>query len=178
LYDLKGQGYLVNVIKPLENTIREHVLLQRAFKDLKIDLKEKLVEKPYIVKRVDNIAFDSLKKYNGTTNEIVRIKHDLKWFYYIGSTIENSRPICDHLRDLGNRAISTDELKKILDDFCPNGNPSTEKITYVTVNNVSVTLPKGSGMKPGTTVANFPDNTGGYKCRHDVKFTRYPNGIN
>ena len=58
-----------------------------------------------------------------------------------------------------------------MDEYCPNGQPSKKKIEYETVNGVIRTLQKGSGMIDGTIVSNFPVHRGGYRCRHEVKFT-------
>lgn len=172
--NLRQAGAMENIIKPLEGIIRQDTFLNRTYKQTADLLKEKLVTNSIITNHVDTIAFDALNQFNGAINNEVRIKYDLKYFFYIGSEIENTRPICAHIRDNYNRAISFDELKTILDEYCPNGIPSEKTITYETVNGVKMTKQKGSGMYEGTTVENFCINKGGHRCRHDVKPTRFP----
>lgn len=172
--NLRKGGAVENIIKPLETLIRQDIFLNRTYLQTADLLKEKLITNSIITKHVDTIAFDALNQYNGAINNEVRIKYDLRYFFYIGSEVENTRPICAHIRDNYNRAISFEELKTILDEFCPNGKPSDKMITYETVNGVKLTKHKGSGMYEGTTVENFCINKGGHRCRHDVKPTRFP----
>lgn len=171
---LRGSKLNEAVLKPLENIIRQNVLLNNTFENVANILKSKIIEKPIINNHVDTIAYDTLHQYNGVINEQVRKKNNLRYFYYIGSEIETTRPFCDHMKDNFKGAISVDELEKVLNEFCPNGTPSETKITYETVNGVVRTLKKGSGMIEGTTLENFTINRGGHRCNHEVKWTRYP----
>ncbi len=171
--NLRKGGAVENIIKPLENLIRQDVFLNRTYSQTADLLKEKLVVNSIMTSHVDTIAFDALNQYNGAINNEVRLKYDLKYFYYIGSEIENTRPFCDYIRKKYNGAISFEDLAKDLQEFCPNGIPSEKMITYETVNGVKQTKKKGSGMYEGTTVENFCINKGGHRCRHDVKPTRF-----
>lgn len=171
---LRKAGAAENILKPLENIIRQDIFLNRTYTQTADLLKEKLVTNSIITRHADTIAFDALNKYNGAINNEVRVKYDLKYFFYIGSEIENTRPVCAYIRDNYKGAISFDELKVILDKFCPNGIPSEKMITYETVNGVKLTKKMGSGMYTGTTLENFCINCGGHQCRHDAKPTRFP----
>jgi len=148
--------------------------LNKTYQETADLLKRQLVDKPLLIRHVDQVAFDALRQYNGAINDEVRKTYNLKHFFYIGSEIETTRPVCDHIRDNYKGAISIDQLKVILDEFCPNGIPSDVSITYETVNGVKRTAKKGAGMYDGTTVDNFCQNCGGNRCRHEVKWVRNP----
>ena len=169
---LKGQGASENILKPIENLIRQQILLRRPYTETVDLLRIELSEESTISRYVKQIATDGLSQYDGIINDEVRVKYGLDKFYYIGSLIETSRPICDHIRDNFKGIIYISDLEKVLDEFCPNGIPSNEKITFITVNEEKRTMKKGSGMIKGTNSANFSTYRGGYGCRHEVKWTR------
>ena len=177
LSSLRGNGANEGIIKPLENLMRQEIFLNKTYQETADLLKRQLVDKPLLIRHVDQVAFDALRQYNGAINDEVRKTYNLKHFFYIGSEIETTRPICDHIRDNYKGAISIDQLKIILDEFCPNGIPSDVSITYETVNGVKRTAKKGAGMYDGTTVENFCQNCGGNRCRHEVKWVRNPKQV-
>lgn len=172
LSSLRGNGANEGIIKPLENLMRQEIFLNKTYQETADLLKRQLVDKPLLIRHVDQVAYDALRQYNGAINDEVRKTYNLKHFFYIGSEIETTRPICDHIRDNYKGAISIDDLQIILDEFCPKGEPSNTSITYETVNGVKQTSKKGAGMYDGTTVDNFSMNCGGYRCRHEVKWVR------
>lgn len=169
---LRGGGAKEGILKPIENLIRQQILLKRPVKEVEILLRNEIIANNLLGKYAGQIAIDALSQFDGIINDEVRVKYDLKNFFYIGSLIETSRPICDHIRDNYKSVISIDNLEDVLDEFCPNGIPSEEKISYETVNKKKVTAKKGSGMYKGTNSANFSTYRGGYGCRHEVKWTR------
>ncbi len=177
LSNLRGTGVSESILKPLENLMRQEIFLNKSYQETSDLLKKQLVDNSLLVKHVDQVAFDALRQYNGAINDEVRKTYGLKYFFYVGSEIETTRPICDHIRDNYKGAISIDDLQIILDEFCPNGEPSNTSITYETVNGVKHTSKKGAGMYDGTTVDNFSMNCGGYRCRHEVKWVRNPKQV-
>lgn len=177
LSNLRGSGVNEGILKPLENMMRQEIFLNKTYLETSDLLKKQLVDNPLLVKHVDQVAFDALRQYNGAINDEVRKTYGLKYFFYVGSEIETTRPICDHIRDNYKGAISIDDLQIILDEFCPKGEPSNTSITYETVNGVKHTSKKGAGMYDGTTVDNFSMNCGGYRCRHEVKWVRNPKQV-
>jgi hypothetical protein len=102
----------------------------------------------------------------------VRVAYELKDIIYVGNTIENTRPICAHLRDTLKGRITGEQLKQTLAEYCPNGIPSKKKITYTTVKGDEHTARKGSGMIEGTRYDNFAQLRGGYGCRHEAIWVR------
>ena len=174
-YYLRGGGASYNIVRPLEEIFRENIMLGRGYVEVQNKLISRLNESDNpTIKYAKQVAYDGMMQYNGAINEQVRVAHDLEWFYYVGSEIETTRPICDHIRDNYPKAIHKSELVKILDEFAPDGIPSKELITYETVNNKIITTNKGHGIYKNTTPENFTILRGGYNCRHDVKWTRNP----
>lgn len=172
---LRGEDLLINVITPIEQILVNKFINKGTFSDTLNILKDTLVDNSILSKYVENTAFDIMLQYDGAINNQVKQIYNLKYFYYVGSEIENTRPICSHIKDtFGSKTLSEDDLKKILDEYCPSGLPSEVKETYTTVNNVTMTKKKGAGMIKGTDISNFAQLRGGYRCRHEVKYTRFP----
>ena len=172
---LRGEDLIINVVDEVTKILQNKMNNNIGFGDALLSIENRLVQEPILSRYVSQVARDIMLQYDGAINEDVRIKNDLKYFYYIGGEVEDTRPICSHMTEkFGTKAISVDELQLVLDEFCPNGIPNKDKTTYTTVNGVSKTLQKGSGMIPDTFVANFAVNRGGYNCLHEVRYTRRP----
>jgi hypothetical protein len=168
---LRRNGLKENLIKPIENLLRQNVLLGVSFEETANVLREMLVEKPMLVKYADQISYDAIAQYNGSLNDAIRDEFELTNFFYIGSIIEDSRPVCNHIKDNYKGKISTEQLTVILNDFCPNGVPSEDVIEYETIPGEFKRAKKGAGMMPNTTLKTWSKNRGGYRCRHDVRWT-------
>lgn len=153
--DLKGSGINENFVKKISDNIRVNALQGITYKEAANRLQQSIIEKPELNRYASQVATDSLNQYEGALNDTVREKFKLTKFKYIGSEKDTTRPFCSHMRGLGNRSISTEELQSILDKYCPSGVPK-EGI--------------GNGMIAGTTVSNFAQNRGGYNCRHTVRW--------
>lgn len=123
-----------------------------------------------LVSQINNVVHDAIMQYDGLQNANIANQFNLQNFYYIASVIESTRPICDHIKDTLT-LVTPDDLKGVLDAYCPNGVPSKVPITYETVNSVIRTRQMGSGMIAGTVPGNFAVNRGGYNCRHECRFT-------
>jgi hypothetical protein len=162
--------------RDLARTLREQALLGMTIKEAQANMKA-LSSSPsnssqtVMTYRIDQVVHDAIMQYDGLHNANIAQQYDLKDFYYFSSIIETSRPICTHIKDTFPGIITKEQLETVLDEYCPNGQPSKKKIEYETVNGVVRTLQKGSGMIDGTVLSNFAVNRGGYRCRHEVKFT-------
>ncbi len=171
---LRGAGAYEEIIKKVADVLRIDALRGLTFEQASNELRALVdpTEGKGIANRYfDQVARDALMSYDGLIQEELKKKFNPKEGRYLSSIIEESRPFCTHMKDTyGNRPISTTELQKELDAFCPNGNPSQTKVTYVTVNGEENTRKKGSGMIEGTRLENFPVNRGGYNCRHEWKW--------
>jgi len=172
---LRGDELIRNIVEPLNKSLTSGLILKSDFKETYRNLDNIFNDKRIIPSYIENVAYDVMLEHDGTINNVVKVEHKLKYMYWIGSEIESTRPICSHIKDkYGSKAISEDQMQIVLDEYCPNGIPSKKSITYTTVNGKTFTREKGSGMKQGTNLENISEKRGGYKCRHEVKYTRRP----
>jgi hypothetical protein len=172
---LRGDELIRNIVEPLNKSLTSGLILKSDFKETYRNLDNIFNDKRIIPSYIENVAYDVMLEHDGTINNVVKVEHKLKYMYWIGSEIESTRPICSHIKDkYGSKAISEDQMQLVLDEFCPNGIPSKKSITYTTVNGKTFTREKGSGMKQGTNIQNISEKRGGYKCRHEAKYTRRP----
>lgn len=181
--DLKGvanqaqrSSVLTDLITPISEMIRQDVLLGVTFKDAADKIRQRIVEGDLGLERwASQIARDGLRQYDGFIQNEIRKEFDMKYFRYIGSIVQNTRPVCNHILKDQEGSYTFVELDGILDEYCPEGVPSREKETYTTVDpNKTMTRQKGSGMIPGTSVENFTIRKGGYNCGHSVLPTTRP----
>ena len=172
---LRGDELIRNIVEPLNKSLTNQLILKSDFKETYRNLDNIINEKRIIPSYIENVAYDVMLEHDGNINNVVKLENKLKYMYWIGSEIESTRPICSHIKDkYGSKAISEDQMQIVLDEYCPNGIPSKKSITYTTVNGKTFTREKGSGMKQGTNLENISEKRGGYKCRHEVKYTRRP----
>ncbi len=172
---LRGGELIRNIVEPLNKSLTSGLILKSNFKETYRNLDNIFNDKRIIPSYIENVAYDVMLEHDGTINNVVKVEHKLKYMYWIGSEIESTRPICSHIKDkYGSKSISEDQMQIVLDEYCPKGIPSKKIITYTTVNGKTFTREKGSGMKQGTNLENISEKRGGYKCRHEVKYTRRP----
>ncbi len=88
------------------------------------------------------IARDTMYTYQGAMQDVIRKEYKLDKFIYVGSLVKDSRPFCRHLVGL-RRKISFDEIPPLVVQF-------------------------PQGLKPDTTIKNFPLYRGGFNCSHAV----------
>lgn len=88
------------------------------------------------------IARDTMYTYQGAMQDVIRKEYKLEKFIYVGGLVKDSRPFCRHLVSM-RRKISFDEVPALV-------------IAYP------------QGLKPDTTIKNFPLYRGGYNCTHTV----------
>lgn len=94
------------------------------------------------------LVTDSINQYSATYSQTVTSDLGLKWFQYIGSLIETSRPFC--VACVEKRWIHESEFKTIL-----NGNIDGKKVSL-------------AGVNPETTPENFQILRGGFNCQHQL----------
>ncbi len=162
------------LLKPIENLLRIDIIRGLSYQDAEETLKKYLVkpkdeESPF-GNHIKNITRDALSQYDGALNNEVRKEYKLETMIYIGSLIETSRPFCIHMRDTQKR-YTKEEVEKILDEYIPNGIPSTAPVT-LEVNGKPKRTTKGSGMIEFTDINNLTINRGGYGCRHLIRWTK------
>lgn len=167
IYDLGNGGMKDVFIKGLANMVRDI-----SFSNLTVSqgveaMNKFVVESDYTTRYLRSTVFDALAQYDGAINQEVKQVYGFSNNIYIGNTMENSRPICIHLvKDLSGR-FSDAQLKSVLAEYCPNGNPSQD---YITIDDKK--YKKGNGMYEDTFFANFLQKRGGWGCRHRCLATR------
>ena len=167
LNNLKGIGF-ENVTKLIQDVLYNGISNNASVVGVEEQLKNLILPSEgvdLLSRHFGQVAQDSLYQYQGEVNQKVIDTYNFKAFRYVPLTeVKDTRPICDHIIDKGG-LIGFDELKTILDDYCPNGNPSKDRIT-IKIRNEEKTMAKGNGMIQGTNENNFVMNRGGYRCRH------------
>jgi hypothetical protein len=171
---LRGFGAAEALIKPIEDVLRIDAIRGITVEQAATELRNRITSdsgRGITQAHIETVAVDALRMYDGLIQEeLFKVFKPTKGRYF-GSVIETSRPFCDHMKDkFANRIIEVSELKVVLDEYAPNGEPSKDKITYETVNGVTATKAKGSGMYPNTTIDTFFMNVGGHRCRHEWKW--------
>ena len=171
---LRGFGAAEALIKPIEDVLRLDAIRGITVEQAATELRNRITSddgKGISQAHIEQVAQDALMQYDGIIQEeIAKVFQPTKGRYF-GSVIETSRPFCDHMKDkFANTVIDVTQLKVVLNEYIPNGEPSEEKITYETVNGVVSTKKKGSGMIKGTTAENFYIYRGGRRCRHEWKW--------
>lgn len=166
IYDLKEQGLKTKFVKTIADMIRNEAIFSKTSKEV-VKLFESQIEKGNVTEKyVRSVAVDALNEYHGTLNQEIKVKYGLTKIKYIGNLVDHSRPICTEIMNKYGGRIEDDQLKKLLEEYCPGGIPSEEMITFKDHNGKEHTMKKGSGIKKGTTFENFCTNCGGYECRH------------
>lgn len=167
--DLRKGGVNKAIVTTIAEQMRQGILLNSSYQDAADAIRNTLIEKQLPTKYVFQATSDAIKMYNGAIQDEVKIRYNATHFYYVVGLKETSRPFCVHMKDkYGSRAIAYTELAEDLKEYCPNGQPSQESITFTTIDGVTETKKKGSGMMENTFTYNFSQKTGGYQCRHDA----------
>lgn len=105
-------------------------------------------------RHVGQIARDAVNDYNGTVNSKIKQEFKLNAIRYAGGLVEDSRCQCRKWVAMGT--IKDDQLQAEIDWAYSSSSYTTS--------DGEVCRP--SGMKPDTTVDNFPEKRGGYNCTH------------
>lgn len=114
-------------------------------------------------KYAKQITTDSINQYSAQYTQIVSSDLGFEWFAYQGSDIKTTRPFCDAMTDI--RYFHVTEIPRLLRAeglyYMKDGKKTKVPIYDKT------DLPHG--MIPGTNVANFQINRGGYNCGHQIR---------
>lgn len=114
-----------------------------------------------LVRYSGQVVTDSLNQFNRNYGQIITDDLGLEWYSYDGSIKDTSREFCRKLiqakRSGCMRYIHKSQLPEII-----SGMICGEQVQLYG----KTGLPQG--MIPGTNVANFPTNVGGYTCNHSL----------
>lgn len=113
-----------------------------------------------LVRYSGQVVTDSLNQFSRNYGQIITDDLGLEWYSYDGSIKDTTRPFCKALVDAKSscmRYIHKSQLDEIINgQICGKQVPIYDKTG----------LPHG--MIPGTNVANFQTNAGGYNCNHSL----------
>lgn len=173
--NLRGTNANEAIVAKVGETLRLQALRGLTFEQAALELKSLVTTTEggagIAERHFNQVAKDAIMQYDGLLQEELKKTFNPKRGRYLASVIETTRPFCDHMKErFGNGYITTEQLQGVLNDYCPGGTPSDERITYTTVSNEPRTAKKGGGMIEGTTLENFPVYRGGYNCRHEWKW--------
>ena len=160
--NLVGSGLETILAERISNSIKPYILSNADFKVTSEILSNTLPKE--LQRYTSQITKGVYSVYDGAIQNTLKQKYNPKKGVYIGDLRESSRPFCIHMVDkYGSKEISTDDLQKDLDEYCPKGIPSDTRIEIK-----GKQVKKGAGMLEGTTVANFDVNKGGAtnNCHH------------
>lgn len=149
-----GAGADARFVDPIKRALFNHVNFGSSVLDAEKDLRNMILgegDKAGVLNRwVGQVARDSIQQYEGGINARVAVDYELKYFRYVGSLVEDSRPQCVRWVNMGS--IAVEDLPA--------------EIAWARAN--------GSGMYSGTTPAMFAVHRGGYNCRHTAYPTNNP----
>lgn len=176
VYSLGKQGIKEVFVKGLADAVRDTNFFNLDTDSAVERLRKFVVEDEYTKRYLEQTVFDALSQYQGAMNNQIRIAYGFKRMQYFTGLIETSRPICRHLKADPDKLYTEEELKAVLEEFCPKGHPSETlvkgKRKYVdkdgNVTFKEAMVKKGSGMIDPTTFENFYQVRGGWRCRHEA----------
>lgn len=151
LADMTEAGIKSNVIDKVEMVLTDNVRSGNSFNVMQEQLKDLLANEKTksggaLSAYSKQIATDGMYQYAGNYDKLVSQSYKTKWYKYVGSLIETSRPLCQDL--VKKKFIHESELTGIT-----NGRVDGKQVST-------------AGMIPGTTAENFIVFRGGYNCRH------------
>lgn len=145
VYSMKEANMSLRFVDPIKKALYKRVAFGSGVVETESMLRDLILgtDKGGILERwVGQVARDSINQYEGTLNQEIKSKYDLKAVRYVGSIVKDSRSQCVRWASKG----------RILDTELEN------EIRWAYRN--------GSGMIADTAVSNFCVNRGGYNCRH------------
>lgn len=156
-----GNGFKTNIIDLLTKEIYNAISNQVSVSELQGKVSNILnPENGYLSRWSGQVARDSMYQYEGALNNEIGKELKLNNFIVTPDIIlEDSRPICRHIVAMDK--VSSQQMQVILNEYCPNGVPSKQKIE---INGKMVN--KGAGMIEGTVLENISVKRGGYACIH------------
>lgn len=176
---LSGNAFYADILEPIRNIIVQQILYGISYEKA-TEIIEEFISKKGLDSTLRNVnsgqvGRDLLNQYDGAIQNEIRKEYEFNGFIWVGGHVEDTRPVCDHLADRENGQWSMEELSDVLDEYCPNGEPSQEMISYETITDdtgqvVKKRAKKGAGMIRGTSLDNFAIVRGGFNCLHELVF--------
>jgi hypothetical protein len=154
---VEPQGIQSNIVDPIKRILFKSVTTGTDYASATAEI-ETFVngvqgQNGFMQRYTTQLARDSVNRYAGTINNVIKAEFELDGFVYVGSLIETSREVCNELvRGDGKfQDLQKDGAYRIAD------------LPII----VSRMLGEG-GVNPALTVDNFFELRGGYNCRHEA----------
>lgn len=160
---LTGAGLDAGVLNGIYTLLMKAVTTSSSYADLTDQLYQTLISSETktssFARYANTYATTAMTQYAGQNNKMFTDDLDIKWFRYVGSNIETTRPFCEALT--AKEWIYITEIPEILaGKIDQNGTIKTLPL------NPKTNLPYG--LIEGTTPDNFMVNVGGWNCRHQL----------
>lgn len=141
------------VVKKATNIISDNIRSGRTFAEMTEELETFIKGNNEVPGKLTSyskqIVNDAMRQYAGNYNKLVTDDLGLEWYEYIGGTMRDTRPMCEHL--IKKRFIHRSEFKGITQGRVDGQEVSTQ------------------GFMPNTDENNFEINVCGYNCQHLVQ---------
>jgi hypothetical protein len=150
-----SSGYNARFADPVRKVLFNHINFGAGILDTEKALRTIIAPTDgngALTRYVGGVARDSFHQYEGQTHKQIAELNGLKNWRYVGNIVTTTRPQCR--RWVGKDIILGSELE--------------DEVRWARNN--------GSGWIPGTDVALWPINRGGYNCRHKAIPTRRGEG--
>lgn len=172
--NLGSSGIGVGVADQIATILRTNITSGGSYGQLTEQLRDKMLNtstEGVLQKYAKQITTDSINQYNAQYTQVVSGDLGFEWYAWQGSEIVTSRPFCQAMVE-NNRYFHISQVPNLLKGLDAQGNRlkykdnKTEEIKSVDIYN-KTDLPHG--FIPGTNVANFFINRGGYNCGHQIR---------
>lgn len=158
---LGDSGLSNDLANEIKDVLKQNILSGAKFSDLTDQLKTSIRGNDQIdgalVRYAKTYAIDSVNTFNASYNRQVTQDFAAKWFRYVGTNKDTTRPFCDALTHKDNGYFHISEVPGFL-----TGHVGTETVPLYD----KTELPEG--MKQGTTADSFFTNRGGWNCNHQI----------
>lgn len=145
--DLVGIGVEAKFVSPITEALMRNVIMGATVTDTKQYLESYIFGDEEtdgkLTRYAGQIARDSVSQYDGQINQRIMKEYEMDGYEYVGSLVEDSRPICTHIINNMDGFVPIEELPLLLKKYEGSG-----------------------GMIDGTTVETFAVYRGGWNCRH------------
>jgi hypothetical protein len=158
----------------ISTILRTNITTGGSYAQLTEQLREKVLNTKTdgaLVKYVKQTSIDALHQYSAQYAQIVSSDLNFEWYSWQGSEIMTSRPFCQAMVE-NNRYFHISQVTNLLKGLDAQGNRlkykdnKTGKESTVGIYE-KTDLP--NGFIPGTNVANFFINRGGFLCGHQAR---------
>lgn len=172
--NLTESGIGAGVADPIASILRTNITTGGSYGQLTEQLREKMLNtttEGSLQKYARQITTDSINQYNAQYTQAVSSDLGYEWFAYQGSEIMTSRPFCQAMVE-NNRYFHISQVPNLLKGLDVEGNKLKYKDNKTGDNKTVEIYEKTDlphGFIPGTNVANFFVNRGGFFCGHQTR---------